>query len=157
MKWKSTIGPAIKEARKKANLTQAQLAGKCDLATITIRQYENGSRAPDIDTIVKIANELGIPASTLIEGKTGNVTFDTPDEFHRAWSVLGQQNTKTGEIKTTYYEDGSFANEVVRTNLQRVYSAFHKLNDDGQQEAAKRVEELTLIPAYKKEETPTED
>ena len=56
----------LKEARKKAGMTQDQLASKCEVATITIRQYESGKREPKYETLSKIAAALGIPASSLL-------------------------------------------------------------------------------------------
>ena len=38
------IGENIKSIRKEKKITQKELAEKCNLATITIRQYENGKR-----------------------------------------------------------------------------------------------------------------
>ena len=52
------IGKKIKEQRLKAGLTQKELAAKIGRAVITVRQYENRSRAPDLLTRVKIAEAL---------------------------------------------------------------------------------------------------
>ena len=57
------IGHQIKEARKKAKLTQAELAEKVGVATITIRQYESGKRFPtDISMWDKLSCALGVNA-----------------------------------------------------------------------------------------------
>ena len=61
------VGENIKRFRKKANLTQKELAEKCGFAEITIRQYENGKRAPKIETMQKIATVLAVPISDLIQ------------------------------------------------------------------------------------------
>lgn len=53
-----SVGKRIMQARKKAGLTQAQLAETLGLATITIRQYESGKRKPSIEQIKRIANVL---------------------------------------------------------------------------------------------------
>lgn len=42
------IGQSIQEARKKAKLTQKELAEKVGIATITVQQYERGVRTPKI-------------------------------------------------------------------------------------------------------------
>lgn len=52
------LGTFIKKRRKAAGLTQKQLAQKIGRAEITIRQYEGGSRTPDLQTKVAIANAL---------------------------------------------------------------------------------------------------
>lgn len=53
-------GESIRTARKAAGLTQAQLAEKCNMATITIQQYERGKREPRSDALFKIAKALNI-------------------------------------------------------------------------------------------------
>lgn len=55
-----TTGERIQAARKKAGLTQEQLAQKIDSATITIRQYESGKREPRIEQLRKIASALEV-------------------------------------------------------------------------------------------------
>lgn len=61
------LGENIRNHRRIAKLTQEQLAQKCGLATITIRQYENEKRQPRIETLEKIAKALDIPFSALYD------------------------------------------------------------------------------------------
>ena len=61
-----SIGNNIKIARAAAGLTQKELALKCDLAEITIRQYETGKREPRMTQIQKIATALGCTSSFLL-------------------------------------------------------------------------------------------
>ena len=58
----------IKERRKSLNMTQEALGEAVGMAAITIRQYENGARTPNLETIQKLAEELGTSASYLIDG-----------------------------------------------------------------------------------------
>lgn len=53
-----TKGEYIRNARKKAGLTQAQLAKKLNVSQAMIGQYENDKRKPKVDTIVRIADAL---------------------------------------------------------------------------------------------------
>ena len=55
-----TTGENIKKYRKKAHLTQKELAAKCGLAAITIQQYERGAREPHLETVIKISKALGV-------------------------------------------------------------------------------------------------
>ena len=93
----SRIGDNIKLYRKKAHLTQAELALKCGLATGTIQQYELGKREPKIEIIDKIASVLGIRVIDLMEHYTlqqykktneywENMKF--PEEFEWTISIL---------------------------------------------------------------------
>ena len=104
-----TIGQSIQQARKKAGLTQKQLAEKSGIATITLQQYERGVREPKLDTIAKIARAMGLYASDLVDA--------------------GQwKHVQPGE------EDENFS--VAETQLLH---HFRNLNDNGQSVAVERV------------------
>lgn len=60
-------GERIKAARKAAGLTQEQLASKCGLATITIRQYESGKRQPRLAQIKDLATATGTTVQKLLD------------------------------------------------------------------------------------------
>lgn len=53
------IGKIIKTMRRKANITQSDLAKKCNIANTTLSGYESNYREPTFETIEKIANECG--------------------------------------------------------------------------------------------------
>lgn len=54
------IGNRIKETRKKKGVKQSELAASLNIATITLRQYENGLRKISLDMIVRIAEALNV-------------------------------------------------------------------------------------------------
>lgn len=54
------IGNRIKETRKKKGVKQSELAASLNIATITLRQYENGLRKISLDMIVRIAEALDV-------------------------------------------------------------------------------------------------
>lgn len=60
------IGKNIKDARRNAGLTQEQLAKKCNLATITIRQYELGKREPKLEQLSSLASALDVHVLDLL-------------------------------------------------------------------------------------------
>lgn len=62
---KSGIGAAIRRERKKAGLTQEELADRLDITRSLIGQYERGVRNPKPSTIQRIADALGIPFTSL--------------------------------------------------------------------------------------------
>jgi transcriptional regulator with XRE-family HTH domain len=62
-----TFGQIIKQCRKKAGLTQSQLAEKLGVSYVNISQIENGHRIPKPDTVVKIANALGLAPLELLK------------------------------------------------------------------------------------------
>ena len=66
--------------RKKEGLTQAELGEKLGVSAQTVWRWENGSRQPDIETAVKIANILKCTLDELI---TPNPTKPRPKKKER--------------------------------------------------------------------------
>lgn len=64
-------------ARRKAGLTQEELADRCGLHRTEISLLERGGREPRLGTLVKLAEALGIPPGQLCAGI--------------AWDVDGQR------------------------------------------------------------------
>lgn len=69
MNISTQIGKQIKFYRKKMKLTQEELAVKSSLSRNAIYNYENGKRSPDIKTLNKIANALGVTINDLAKEK----------------------------------------------------------------------------------------
>ena len=57
----------IKKYRKEKELTQKELAEKIGVSTITIQNYENNRREPNVETLTDIATALGINIKNLFE------------------------------------------------------------------------------------------
>lgn len=121
-----TIGENIRQARKRAGLTQKQLAEKSGVATITLQQYERGVREPKLDTIAKIARAMNLFASDLISDQWQNVDMTFTDTTER----YGQETPQ-------YY---------------RMVEAFSTLNHTGAEKAAVAVEDLSKVPEYRRED-----
>ena len=63
-----TIGDKIKQLRNKQGLTQDELARKSDLHYTTLTKIEtNVITKPSIQTVMKIANGLGISLDNLMK------------------------------------------------------------------------------------------
>jgi len=63
-----TIGDKIKKLRNKQGLTQDELARKADLPYTTLTKIEsNVITKPTIQTVMKIANGLGITIDSLMK------------------------------------------------------------------------------------------
>ena len=127
-----TRGEQIKAARKKAGITQAELASRLGISFQGVAQWENDLRTPKIETLQKIADALGF--GFLIK-KDGEIEFY---EF---------QDTPQGEPRNLE----ALKNWVSSKEKARLDKAFGKLNATGQQKAVERVEELAKIPDYQKE------
>lgn len=126
-----TIGEQIKRFRKEHGLTQKQLADACGMVDSAIRKYESGSVRPKMATVFRIAKALGVePLELTVHDPNYPITFTVPiDELQSSVEYM-----------------------FGLTQIQRrINSALNKLNSDGQDRAAERVEELTEIPRYRAE------
>lgn len=134
-----TSGQRIREARKRAGLTQAELAKRLGIAYQTLAQWENDLRNPKYETCRRIADALDINILYLL----------TSEEMDKGILDL---------IKEDYDSDDAFYRDFIEKKVslmllnndvdRRLVAAYSSLNEDGQQEAVKRVEELTEIPRY---------
>lgn len=60
-----TVGERIKEARKKAGMTQADLAKKLNISYVNISQLEKNQRNPTLETLQRIAAALNMDPYSL--------------------------------------------------------------------------------------------
>ena len=60
------IGKFIAECRKKANLTQMQLAEKLGIKDRAISKWENGKAMPSSDNLIALANLYDVSLDELI-------------------------------------------------------------------------------------------
>lgn len=61
MRGKSvTVGDQLKKLRKSRRLTQAQVAQGVNCSTATYSRYENGTRQPSIEMLIKLAEFFGV-------------------------------------------------------------------------------------------------
>ena len=63
--WKAFVSKTIREQRRVAGITQAELAEKSGLLQSHISRLENGQYSATRITLEKISNALGIPLSRL--------------------------------------------------------------------------------------------
>jgi len=62
----SQFGERLRELRKRRNLTQAALAGKLGVVTLTVSAWETGRRAPTLEHIGKLCRVLSCTPSHLL-------------------------------------------------------------------------------------------
>ena len=124
------IGENIKSIRKEKKITQKELAEKCILATITIRQYENGKREPKYETLSKIANALNVSILDLTLSKSKEPKYITLN------NIQIDIKNDTADYEATF---------------KRLVDYLEILNKMGKEKAIEQVELLTKIPEYKKD------
>lgn len=66
------LGNRIRNARKKVNLTQAELGEACSLSTSYIGHIERGSRTLSVDTLFRIVKVLNVSMDYLTSDSVEN-------------------------------------------------------------------------------------
>ena len=78
------IGARIKEARKKANITQEVLAEKADITVVYLSKIENGKVHPSLETLhnvcMPISLDLGIALGNMKQWVCNDV-FRSPNRM----------------------------------------------------------------------------
>lgn len=134
----NSIGKNLKKFRNISGLTQQELAEKCGFATITIRQYENGTREPKTKQQAIICSALGIPRLALLTGTT--------DSKYNSSFAAGMADA------LTIYRNAETHDKGLSDMLKKLLvSSFDTLNRSGQEKAIEQVEMLTKIPEYRKD------
>lgn len=64
---KSTFANRLASLRKDKGITQDALARMIGTARVTICRYEIGTREPDIETLIRIADALGVTVDELVK------------------------------------------------------------------------------------------
>lgn len=159
----SAVGSRIRQCRKLKGLTQEDLASRVGLSTMSIRRYESGDRLISEKNLQRIADALGVHVLDLMG------VGDQLDKY-RVEAILpgGEKLPMTENVREIFdslskehrAEIWKILKPVVETpslpSKARLDAAYAKLNPTGQQVAVERVEELTEIPRYQKEQSPSE-
>lgn len=175
------IGESLKKARIDAGITQAELARRLDVTPQTVSQYERGLINPKIETLRKFADALGVTPGYLLYGDTDSVQRSLFDAEDTAKALKGelQKSLETGKITPALTngkaakalsvlenqmwtavdeigkESGSALLQLFRflpPDLRDIVVYYEELNADGQRVARERIEELTQIYKYQREE-----
>lgn len=89
-----TVGTRIRAARKRAGLSQSQLAVESQVSQPTVANWENGSHAPRHMALGKIANALGtspawlLGAGSVASSNTATASPAAPPTTHHHVPVL---------------------------------------------------------------------
>lgn len=88
-----TLGDRIREYRTSIRMTQADFANRLGITGASVSAYENGTRLPSYDVLVKIADTLGVTTDELLGRKKNDkvvieVTNLTPQERHAVQEII---------------------------------------------------------------------
>lgn len=144
-----TIGENIKKYRKAKGFTQKELAESVGVAAITIQQYERNVREPKMDTVVRIAQALGISVADLygscitdfVERSAQERTTEAQKErqtaLHKIDRILGQMNAKGIKVAVERVEELSHVPEYQKRNpIQEQQAVYDALNPHKNPDAA---------------------
>lgn len=122
------ILPNLRQARKAAGLTQADLAERVGLNRATISKYESGDIDLSIKTICDLAAALGVHPLYLLDG----VDENGDDAVQRA--VKRFLDEQIEDSKKSY--------------LNMISALFDRLNDQGREKVVSYAEGLLDNPKY---------
>ena len=94
MNIQAVFSDNLRKYRKKAKLTQEELAEMCDTNHRYIGQIENGARCPSLDFVEKISVALNVSPSLL---------FDDQNDFNNTAAALTSEQRQ--KIKAMLFEN----------------------------------------------------
>lgn len=149
-----SVGNTIKEARKKAGLTQRELSAKAEIGLASLQRYESDERSPNTATLKKIAAALEISFAHLLEFELVEDFLKTFDDVDSVEDLLKVYGVDTFDEFLINFRAGSLEDLLKKfdddTPKDALISAFDQLNAQGQEKAVESVELLTKVPEYKK-------
>lgn len=163
-----TIGENIKKYRKAKGFTQKELAESVGVAAITIQQYERNVREPKMDTVVRIAQALGISVADLygscitdfVERSAQERTTEAQKErqtaLHKIDRILGQMNAKGIKVAVERVEELSHVPEYQKRNpIQEQQAVYDALNPHKNPDAAEYWNAVAAQQALQPQPSPT--
>mgnify|MGYP000059504993 FL=1 len=168
-----SIGENIKKIRVDAGLTQKELGERLGITSQSIAQWETGRREPKYQSMVKIADALNVPVSSLYgisednqykqdaikqaldlsvqdDGRIDTKAFSENLDYE--YGVMSDADIAyvNGEIEKLCLKTFDIWSEDELRTLMNGY--FSGLNRFGQIEAIRRVQELICMKKYRLED-----
>lgn len=75
------LGKRIREERQRLNLTQAQLAEEINISDTYMGAIERGERSLTLDTLVRLANRLGVTVDYLLSDYVSDTDSNIVEQF----------------------------------------------------------------------------
>ena len=122
------IGSKIAEARKKVNISQAQLAQRLFISSQAVGKWERGESMPDIITFNRLAEILGVDLNYFSAGEFSVSTESTPNEFSEIQtndlSSTKQRTNRSWDMSRGNWMDADFSG---LKNLHEKFSSSNML------------------------------
>lgn len=129
----------IKELRKDAGLTQKEFAKIIGITDASISKYENGEMIPKIDKLEKMSDIFGVTVEYITGESDLKISPKLRDLVLKANSGDQVAKEKLDFQYVTRSEDEKY-----------LLHLFRLLNETGESEALKQIENLTKISDYRK-------
>ncbi len=91
----TALGNRIRQCRKNNNITQEKLAEICSLSAAHIGHIERGTRIPSLDTVYRIACELGVSIDWLL--------FDSAEGMNSVFCAISENLADKKERQVKKY------------------------------------------------------
>jgi uncharacterized protein YjbI with pentapeptide repeats len=120
------IGIKITEARKKINISQAQLAEKLFISAQAVGKWERGESLPDIITLNRLAQILGVDLNYFSENFK-SVSLENSTVESQVKSQINSANAKTGNKLSWDLSHGNWAGADF-SGLKNLHEKFSSSN-----------------------------
>lgn len=98
-----SLGERIREYRTSIKMTQTDFAIRLGITGASVSAYENGTRLPSYEVLIKIANVLGVSTDELLGRKEPTkITVDITNLSPRERNVIQELITVFMEEKIAY-------------------------------------------------------
>lgn len=102
----------LKKLRTQRNLTLGQLSSVCNISKAMLAEIEKGNSNPTINTILKIANGLNVPYTSLMEEIENNTTLVLKND-----AIMQSEETKHYRIYCYFKTDHTRNFEIFYAEL----------------------------------------
>lgn len=135
----------LMELCEREGTTPRRVAKDIGIKTSTLSMWKTKGVTPNTNTIIELAKYFATSPEYLLG--ISDISGPPPDIFlENTLDVLGEYALALRQAEAINVLGGK--------RIERIVYAFDNLNDAGQQEAVKRIEELTEIPRYRAEPAP---
>lgn len=104
------LGNKIKELRIKSRFTQSELAERLGVTKSSIASYENDSRQPSYEVLIKISQVFNVSVDSLLLNRSG-ITLDIDG--------LKREQVKLLELLIANYKKGNLIEEYFRQSASK--------------------------------------
>ena len=104
------LGNKIKELRIKSRFTQSELAERLGVTKSSIASYENDSRQPSYEVLIKISQVFNVSIDSLLLNRSG-ITLDIDG--------LKREQIKLLELLIANYKKGNLIEEYFRQSASK--------------------------------------